>query len=76
MFSLVYGSQTEEANSGDGRTRDLYACSLTVVELMLMFLRRKPSVLFAFVVMLFIYHNICNLLYSIGENLWYFLFFI
>jgi hypothetical protein len=42
-------------DSSDGRTRDLYACSLTVVRLMLMFLRRKPSVLFAFVVMLFIW---------------------
>ena len=53
MFSLVYGSHTEQAYSSDGRTRDLYACSLTVVELMLMFLRRNTSVLFAFVVILF-----------------------
>ena len=29
MFSLVYGSHTEQAYSRDGRTRDLYACSLT-----------------------------------------------
>jgi len=55
MFSLVIGSHTEQAYSSDGRTRDLYACSLTVVELMLMFLRRNPSVLFAFVVILFIW---------------------
>jgi hypothetical protein len=55
MFSLVYGSHTEQAYSSDGRTRNLYACSLTVVELMLMFLRRNPSVLFAFVVILFIW---------------------
>jgi hypothetical protein len=33
----------------------IYACSLTVVELMLMFLRRNPSDLLAFVVMLFIW---------------------
>ena len=55
MFSLVYGSHTEQAYSSDGRTKDLYACSLTLVELMLMFLRRNPSVLFASVVMLFIW---------------------
>jgi hypothetical protein len=55
MFSLVYGSHTEQAYSSDDRTRDLYACSLTVVELMLMFLRKNPSVLLAFVVMLFIW---------------------
>ena len=55
MFSLVYGSHTEQAYSSDGRTRDLHACSLTVVELMLMFLRRNPSVLFAFVVILLIW---------------------
>ena len=55
MFSLVYGSHTEQAYSSDHRTRDLYACFLTVVELMLMFLRMNPSVLFAFVVMLFIW---------------------
>ena len=55
MFSLVYGSHTEQAYSSDGRTKDLYACSLTLVELMLMFLRRNPSVLLAFVVMLFIW---------------------
>ena len=29
MFSLVYGSHTEQAYSRDGRTRDLHACSLT-----------------------------------------------
>jgi hypothetical protein len=32
MFSLVYGSHTEQAYSSDGPTEDLYACSLTVVE--------------------------------------------
>jgi hypothetical protein len=53
MFSLVYGSHTEQAYSSDGRTRDLYACSVTVVELMFIFIRRNPSVLFAFVVILF-----------------------
>ena len=52
MFSLVY---TVQAYSSDGRTRDLYACSLTEVELMLMFLRRNPNVLLAFVVILFIW---------------------
>jgi hypothetical protein len=52
---LVYGSHTEWAYSSDGRTKDLYACSLTLLELMFMFLRRNPSVLFAFVVMLFIW---------------------
>jgi hypothetical protein len=57
MFSLVYGSHTEQAYSSDHRTRDLYACFLTVVELMLMFLRMNPSVLFAFVVMLFIWNR-------------------
>jgi hypothetical protein len=55
MFSLVYGSHTEQAYSSDGPTEDLYACSLTVVELILMFLWRNPSVLFAFVVILFIW---------------------
>ena len=57
MFSLVYayGSHTKQAYSSDGRTRDLYACSLTVVQLTLIFLRRNPSVLFAFVVILFIW---------------------
>jgi len=29
MFSLVHGSHTEQAYSSDGRTRDMYACSLT-----------------------------------------------
>ena len=29
MFSLVYGSHTEQAYSSDHRTRDLYACFLT-----------------------------------------------
>ena len=53
--SLVHGSHTEQAYSSDGRTRDLYACSLTVVELMLMFLQRKPSVLFGFDIMLCIW---------------------
>ena len=52
---LVYGSHTEQAYSSENRTRDLYARSLTVVELMLMFLWRNPSVLFAFVEMLFIW---------------------
>jgi hypothetical protein len=42
MSSLVYGSHTEQAYSSDGRTKDLYACSLTLVELMFMFLRRNP----------------------------------
>ena len=55
MSSLVYGSHTEQAYSSDGRTKDLYACSLTLVELMLMYLQRNPSVLLAFVVMLFIW---------------------
>jgi len=55
MSSLVYGSHTEHTYSNDGRTKDLYACSLTLVELMLMFLRRNPSVLFAFVLILFIW---------------------
>ena len=55
MPSLVYGSHTEQAYSSDGRTKDLYACSLTLVELMLMFLRRNLSVLLVFVVMLFIW---------------------
>jgi hypothetical protein len=55
MSSLVYGSHTEQAYSSDGRTKDLYACSLTLVVLMLVFLRRNPSVLLAFVVMLFIW---------------------
>ena len=32
-FPLVYGSHTEQAYSSEGRTRDLYACSLTVAEL-------------------------------------------
>ena len=54
MFSLVHGSHTEQAYSSDGPTKDLYACSLTVVELMLMFLRRYPSVLFAFVMIVFL----------------------
>ena len=53
MSSLVYGSHTEQTYSSDGRTKDVYACSLTLVELMLMFLRRNPSVLFAFVLILF-----------------------
>jgi hypothetical protein len=52
---LVYGFHTEQAYSSENRTRDLYARSLTVVELMLMFLWRNPSVLFAFVEMLFIW---------------------
>ena len=55
MFSLVYGSRAERAYASYDRTRDLYACSLTVVELMLIFLRRNPSVLLAFVVILFIW---------------------
>ena len=42
-----------------GRTRDFYDCSLTVVELVLIFLRRNPSVLFAFVVILFIWLSDC-----------------
>jgi hypothetical protein len=52
MFSLVYGFHAEQAYSSDGRTRDLYASSLTVTvaELILIFLRRNPSVLLAFVV--------------------------
>ena len=54
MSSLVYGSHTEQAYSSDGRTKDLFACSLTLVELMFMFLWRNPSVLLAFDVMLFI----------------------
>ena len=53
MSSLVYGSHTEQSYSSGGRTKDLYACSLTLVELM--FLRRNPSVMLAFVVMLFIW---------------------
>ena len=36
MSSLVYGSHTEQTYSSDGRTKDVYACSLTLVELMLM----------------------------------------
>ena len=55
MFSLVCGSHTEQAYSSDGRTMDFYACSLTVAGLTLIFLRRNPSVLFAFIVILFIW---------------------
>ena len=52
FFSVVYGSHTGQAYSSDGRIRDAYACSLAVVELFffLIFLRRNPRVLFAFVV--------------------------
>ena len=53
ISSAKYGSQTEQAYSKDGRTNDLYACSFTDVELMLIFLRKKPNVLFAFFVILF-----------------------
>jgi hypothetical protein len=58
---LVYGSHTEQAYSSDGPTEDLYACSLTVVELMLMFLWRNPSVLFAFVVIFIVEPNLLGL---------------
>jgi hypothetical protein len=54
VFSLVYGFHTEQAYACDGRTSDLYACSLPVMELMLVFLVRNISVLPAFVVILFI----------------------
>ena len=53
MSSLVYGSHTEQTYLSDGRTKDVYACFLTLVELMLMFLRRNPSVLFVFALILF-----------------------
>ena len=55
MFSLVHDSHTEQALSSDCRTRNVYACSLTVVKLMLIFLWNNPSVLFASVVILFIW---------------------
>ena len=55
IFSLVYVSHTGQAYSSDGRTRDLYACSLNVAELILIFLQKNPSVVFAFVIILFIW---------------------
>ena len=47
MSFLVWGSQTVDEYSRMGRTKVLYANSLTVLELILRFLRRNPSVLFA-----------------------------
>ena len=52
VSSAKYGSQTEQAYSTVGLTKDLYACSFTEAELMFKFLFRKPSVLFAFLHML------------------------
>ena len=57
--SVKYGAQTEQANSKDGRTNDLYVCSFTEVEVMFKFLRKKPNVIFALFVMLFIW--LCHL---------------
>ena len=54
-FSLVYGPHTEQAYACDGRTSDLYDCSLLVMELMLVFLARNISLLPAFVLILFIW---------------------
>ena len=54
ISSVKYGSQTEQAYSNEGLTKDLYAYSFTEVELMFKFLFRKPKVLLAFLDMLFI----------------------
>ena len=55
VFSLVYGCHTKQAYACDGRTSDLYDCSLPVMELMLVFLARNISLLPAFVLILFIW---------------------
>ena len=47
----LYGSQTVHAYSSVGRTIALYAISLSLMLLTFRFLRRKPSVLLALVVM-------------------------
>ena len=53
----LYGSQTVHAYSNIGRTIALYAVSLSLMLLTFRFLRRKPSVLLALVVMLWTWRS-------------------
>jgi hypothetical protein len=48
--ACVYGSQTVLAYSASGRARVKYACSFILIDGIFRFLRRKPRVLFALLV--------------------------
>jgi hypothetical protein len=47
MSILIWGSYTEQAYSSDGLTNNVYACSLTEVELIFKLPSKKPKLLLA-----------------------------
>ena len=60
-ITCVYGSQTVLAYSASGRARVKYACSFILIDGIFRFLRRKPRVLFALLVIEFMCWSHCNL---------------
>jgi hypothetical protein len=61
----VYGSQTVLAYSTSGRARVKYACSFILIDGIFRFLRRKPRVSFALLVIEFMCWSHCNLFVNV-----------
>ena len=65
ISACVYGSQTVLAYSTSGRARVKYACSFILIDGIFRFLRRKPRVLFALLVIQFMCWSHCNLFVNV-----------